>query len=947
LFLSCIIFRKRLSALIFLLPFYFVYAQDIHFDADSLILNRADRLFESGRFDSAVKFYVKYLSTFNQYKTQRSGVLDQKFKADYNRYLNILLRLGTSYNMISSPDNALFILKSGFSIADSGLAGGPVIKALLFYQIGNACLLKMDYQDAIRNYQKALVSDNNDIILAQKINQNLGGIFFFMEDYDNAIEHYQKALVAKPERMSEDPAKTVELLINIGSAYVEKNEFHKAMEYYSKAEKLFKRINTSDFQIYARLFLNLGNLLMKMNNPKPAYDQFMKAYQLYERNFPVTKEEMILLYSNIARFYQNQMTFDSTIIYLNLAISCIPGKSGRNLLVLSNLYHDMGETYGMQKNWKSALEYYQKALDLIISDDPDSLASSLVKTRNAGKILEIFRMRQDKAKTLYMLGLHERSDDLILQSFNEYLIAIDLANRINQKFGTEGPKLFFNESAKNLYDGALETGYFLLTHDHKELEEQLFLIAEKSRDKILFSVIMDNIAKSSSGIPDSLLNKEVKLDDEISFCIRNLWLNPVVIEKGNQDRYLFYLNRLIEDHWEIDSLAGQYMSSSPAYCKLREQEAVRSYSQIRQKLLSDEALIEYFIGDTNLFIFLARSDSLIIKRIPVASDFKNEISKFNKGTKVAEQQNFFESGYDLYCQLILPVKSSLNHIRKLIIIPDENLATIPFEALISDREKPTGNSTHNNHAFLINDFEICYHFSSALWFNSPLHPGISKKSLNYGGFAPVNFSFEKNANSTGKQKVPFTPLPFTKDEIQDVSDLIFKNGGTTHLFLDHNATEKNFRDHLEDYSIIHIATHSLINDQQPGLSGLVFFPDKNEDKGKSIFEELLFLDEVFNLRINADLLVLSACATGTGKITRSEGVLAMTRGFFTAGASNIIYTLWNVTDKHTRDFMVSFFKGILAGQTYSCALRNAKLEMISKPETSLPRLWAPYVLLGR
>jgi CHAT domain-containing protein len=73
----------------------------------------------------------------------------------------------------------------------------------------------------------------------------------------------------------------------------------------------------------------------------------------------------------------------------------------------------------------------------------------------------------------------------------------------------------------------------------------------------------------------------------------------------------------------------------------------------------------------------------------------------------------------------------------------------------------------------------------------------------------------------------------------------------------------------------------------------------------------------------------------------------MTRGFFTAGASNIVYTLWNVADKHTRDFMVSFFKGILAGQAYSSALRNAKLEMISKPETSLPRLWAPYVLLGQ
>lgn len=946
-FVTCKLFEKVLSVLAFLIPIHIINAQDIQINADSFNLNKAHRLFESGRYDSAVIFYEKYLSTLNPKQHPTSGISNQISQTDNRRYLTILLRLGTCYNMISSPDNALSVLNSGSSIADSGLACEPEIKALLFYQIGNACLLKMAYKDAIRNYQNALVSANNDIVLVQKINQNLGGIFFFMEDYDNAIEHYQKALITKPVRMSEDPTKTAELLINIGSAYVEKGEFHKAMEYYSKAEKLFKRIDTSDLQIYARLSLNLGNLHMKMNNPKPAYEQFMKAYQLYQRSFPVTKNEMILLYNNIAQFYQNQMTFDSAIFYLNLAISCIPDKSSRNLLVLSNLYLNIGETYGMQKNWNSALEYYQKALDLIISDDSNSLTSSVVKTRNAGKILEIFKMRHDKAKALYMIGLHERSDGAILQSFNEYLTAIDIANRINREFGNEGSKLLFNESAKDLYYGALETGYLLSTHDHKELEEQLFLIVEKSRDKILVSEIMDNIAKRSSGIPDSLLNKEKTLNDEISLCIKNLLIDPPVNGKGHQESYLYYLNKLIEYHREIDSLSGQYLHSSPAYCKLREQEAVRGYSQIRQKLMSDEALIEYFIGDTNLFIFLVKSDSLLIKRIPVSSDFKNGISKFNKDTKVAELQNFYESGHDLYCQLILPVKSSLNHIRKLIIIPDENLATIPFEALVINSAKPSNNSSYDNHSFLINDFEICYHFSSALWFNSSWQYGISQKSMSYAGFAPVNYSFEKNANSTGNQKVPFSSLPFTKDEIQDVSDLIFKNGGTTHLFLDHKATEKNFRDYLEDYSIIHIATHSTINDQQPGLSGLVFSPDKNEEKDKSIYEGLLFLDEVFNLRINADLLVLSACATGTGKITRSEGVLAMTRGFYTAGASNIVYTLWNVTDKHTRDFMVSFFKGILAGQTYSCALRNAKLEMISKPETSLPRLWAPYVLLGR
>jgi CHAT domain-containing protein len=288
----------------------------------------------------------------------------------------------------------------------------------------------------------------------------------------------------------------------------------------------------------------------------------------------------------------------------------------------------------------------------------------------------------------------------------------------------------------------------------------------------------------------------------------------------------------------------------------------------------------------------------------------------------------------------------LQGVRKLIIIPDENLATIPFEALVNEIGQTTNNSSHHP-SYLLNDFEINYQFSSSLWVNSRRADRIDLESLDYAGFAPVNFSFENIVNTHGKNEISFRSLPFSKEEITDISNLILKKGGETHLFLEKEATEKNFRCSPEKYSIIHIATHSLINDQQPGHSGLVFFPDQNEDKDMSTHEGVLYLEEIFKLRINPDLLVLSACATGAGKITRSEGVLAMTRGFFTAGALNIVYTLWNVTDKHTKDFMVSFFDGLLSGQTYSVALRNAKIKMINKPETSLPRLWAPYVLLGR
>ena len=932
--------------MVLLIAFHAINAQDAQFEADFVCLQKAHHLFESGHHDSAITYYEKYLSSFNQQQKPGYIIPEKIFKNNAKQYLGILLRLGTSYNLISAPDNALNVLNSGLMIAGTDFQGYSIMKPWYIYQIGNAWLLKMDYKYAIKSYQNALAITSNDIILVQKINQNLGGIFFFLEDYDKAIEHYQKALLSNTYGLYEDPVKVSELLINTGAAFAKKNDVHNAMEYYSRAEKLLMELNITD-RDYARLYLNLGNLLLKMNNPDAAYDHFMKASDLYHRNMPVKSDEMILIYTNIARFYKTRMLFDSTIHYLNLAVSCINKSSDKNPMVITNLYQQIGDIYGSQGHWKQSLEYYQKAFNMIEAVVSDSMKVTGFRMSNSAEILELFRIRQAIARALHMLGLMERSDDYILQSFHESLSVINLVKTINEEFGREGSKLLFNESVKNLYYNALESGYYLGKHGHPELLDQLFLIAEKSRNKILLSGIMDNIARRSSGIPDSLILKEQTLNDEISFCLRKLWLDPEENEEGIHDRYVYYLNRLIESHKEIDSLESKYKSSSPVYRKIKEQETVKEYGQLKRKLLPEEALLEYFIGDTSMFIFLLRPDSLIIKRITISSDFNDEILKFNKEIRIAEVKGLYESGYHLYSQLILPVRSSLVNVNKLIIIPDENLSTIPFEALVTESAKFQSKSFTDPHSFLINDFEICYHFSSTLWFNSATGKEFILKTIDYAGFAPVTFLSEKIGNLDTDNKSTFSSLPFSRNEIHDVSDLIRRNGEIAHVFIGHDATPERFRENLADQNIIHVATHSLISDEQPGLSGLVLAPDNHKGQKGSIYDGMIFLDEIFNLRINADLLVLSACATGSGKITRSEGVLAMTRGFFTAGASNIVYTLWNVTDKHTRDFMVTYFKGILAGQSFSAALRNAKIEMISKPETSLPRLWAPYVLLGK
>jgi CHAT domain-containing protein len=287
----------------------------------------------------------------------------------------------------------------------------------------------------------------------------------------------------------------------------------------------------------------------------------------------------------------------------------------------------------------------------------------------------------------------------------------------------------------------------------------------------------------------------------------------------------------------------------------------------------------------------------------------------------------------------------LNGIRRLIIIPDEELSLFPFETLIrkdstgAEVPEATGTNSSSLH-YLIRDFEIAYHLSAEAWYRDTANTGLLQTSYRFAGFAPVF------GNTPGKPG-SLNPLPFALKEVAGIAGLFGQVPGHQPVFLDTSATERNFRSYAPGNTHIHIATHSLISEGNPMNSALVFSisdsPAGQQDKN----DGLLHLDEVGNLQLDASLVVLSACATGEGKVTHTEGVLALTRGFYLAGAANVVYSLWNIPDHLTGDFMLSFYRSYFSGKSYSAALREVKLKMISRPETSLPYMWAGIVMLGK
>jgi CHAT domain-containing protein len=190
------------------------------------------------------------------------------------------------------------------------------------------------------------------------------------------------------------------------------------------------------------------------------------------------------------------------------------------------------------------------------------------------------------------------------------------------------------------------------------------------------------------------------------------------------------------------------------------------------------------------------------------------------------------------------------------------------------------------------------------------------------------------------------PLPATQTETEAIFRLYDNNNLKAKILLHKSANEEFIKaGGLSGYKILHFATHGFVNSEHPELSGILL---DQETSGAE--DGILYSGEIYNLKLNADLVVLSACETGLGKIQQGEGIIGLTRALLYAGTKNIIVSLWQVADQSTSDLMVDFYNNILnnkMAKSYSQSLRIAKLKMISDGNFQHPVYWSPFILIGK
>lgn len=972
----------------------------------------ANQYFELGK-----SFSTKALYDSSDYYFGKAGEIFNSLCSKYNQtdlWRSLIAcsnKIGWNLIWQEKPKESHDLLEKNLMLAIDKLGNNDIETAQTYNNLATACWRLADYELALNQYQKSLAILNSlfgdeDIKVANSYT-NIGNVYADMGNYEKSLELQIKALDILIKLKGLDNIDLASLYNNIGLTYKDFGDLHKALEYnnqgltlrlkhlaenhpaisssynnlgniyfglkrydesiqmHQKALKIRKLKTGEENPLVAASYNNIGNAFFRKEDYDSAMTMYQKSLSIKEKVLIPDHPDIAVSYINIGSVYSVKNDFANSLKYHNLALSLRKRVLGEKHPLTAGDYLNIAEVYLKKKDFDSSLYYCQKSICSLVSDFEDTSENNNPELRgilSPRKLLDALSLKAD----VYH-AISQKTDLASLQkSFDTYNLAIELVDKIRTGYSAEESRLLLSEGIGPVYEKAIDVCFDLFnTTRLLEFKERAFYFIEKSKAAVLQFALSESKAKSFSDLSPEKLEKEKKLKSALAFYETSLLKEQNKKTSIDSIKISDYKQELFSLNYEYEALIKDLERTNPKYFKLKYYSNTKSVSDIQSSLDKITALVEFFIGDSTIYIALITIDEFELFRLSKPVNFELMIEELVTSIIKSDNKKYISSANKLTDLLITPLYPEIQNRYKLIIIPHDVLFKIPFEALFTKSENETKDFTGLN--YLVKDFDITYHYSATLYVTSLKEKNeITNKRIttkNFVGFAPVfpknnqigltisniNSSLLATDDNTLRSVFvdgkTFDELKFSKWEVNSIIDLFFKNKpneiNTAYFYSD--ASEENFKSNIREYKIVHIASHSFMNEEQPALSGVIFAqPTDSGFAGDGI----LYTSETYNLNLNAELVVLSSCESGVGKLFRGEGMIALTRGFLYSGASNIIFSLWKIPDKHTSELMVEFYKQMISGKTYSESLRSAKLKMIGNQLTARPRSWSGFLLIG-
>ncbi|MFW6129500.1 MAG: CHAT domain-containing protein, partial [Candidatus Aminicenantaceae bacterium] len=640
-------------------------------------------------------------------------------------------------------------------------------------------------------------------------------------------------------------------------------------------------------------------------------DYFNQCLELIKKT--ENKKIEIKVLNNIGTVYSDLEDYQQALQYFQLGYK--KAEEIQDEEAMSILLNNMGIVHFNQGNYEESTKYYQKAIDLALEI-------------RGGQILWEAYLELGKAYT------KQKQYEKALESFKN---SISIIEDIRSRIKLEELKASYLGTDKRIQ--AYHNLIHLLVHLHRSNPEkgfhsEAFNYLERAKARAFLDRLEISQVNISTGVNFKLQNREKELMKEIS----GLYTKLLAAELTPQEKHKIQ-EKLKSYEDKLETLKREIRTNSPAYADLKYPETITLQETQKNILDKKTAFFAYSIGEEYSYLFVITKNNLNIFPIPPRNKLQDQISDYLK--VISDKENHdLQPGYDLYCSLVRPgLKKNL---KNLIFVPDDILHFLPFEALITREKKKD---------WLIEKYRIAYVPSISSYREILQHKKMNKKDppMNILAFGDPFFGHletEENGgdifqNFYSSTAFNFSRLKYSGHEIQGIGSLFKRK--KTKFFLRNEATEEQLKEHnLADYKIIHFATHSLIDDQKPARSSIVLSLDEDPKE-----DGFLQMREVYNLELNADLVVLSACQTGLGQFIKGEGIEGLNRAFFYAGSSAVLMSLWSVNDQASSQLMERFYYHLRSSESIMDALRKTKLEMISSETLSHPFYWAGFIVSGK
>ncbi|GAA5522683.1 CHAT domain-containing protein [Aliifodinibius salicampi] len=789
--------------------------------------------------------------------------------------------------------------------------------AITLNNIGNIYEALLLYDQALEYYNRSLdlQEDIGNAHSLYSVYSSIAGVQFSLGNYDQALVSHQKSL--ELARQTGTPSSIASALNNIGLLYKRLGEYDKALDYYQQS--LAMKDDMTSPQSIAVTTKNLGMLLWEQGKTEKAAEHYREAMELRKQvgnpyDIASSLNTMVTLELENKNFeqaweyaYQIQQIGDSTDSYS----------------ILEDAATYAGHIHEAQGKDREALQHFKKA---------HAYSQFLPENKQLASLQNLARQ------------YHKMNSDSAL-IYGQQVIDIIENNRSRAGSVSELKTGYFQKHS----DFYIELASWVL--QYKKDTSRAFELVEQAKARAL----RDDLAKARQNI-DQQLPEEVRVErNEKRNTIDSLYTQLDITSDLQEQSQI---NQTIQTaELELAAYENELAEQYPVIQKVQSSEAI-NLEQAQSLIDENTAVLQYAISDKDLLIFLICQDDVQLKRVPIAegqsidSTLTQQVAGFRDAIlSNAPKETLQKHSKKLFGTLIQPFQQQLKNYEQLIVVPDGALAYMPFEAILQ------------NNRYLVEDYHIKYVPSlTTLTLLDQSRPEKQNDLLAVAGSQFNENTSEVSLNSTGR----LTSLPSTNMEVDSIASHFQQKA----ILKDDLVTEQNLKNRLREnsYQYVHLATHGIIDESQPGRSGLAL-SSGDEITPSSIEDGMLRSSEIFGLNINSDMVVLSACNTGLGKVVKGEGMLGMQRSFFFAGASTVVVSLWNVYDRSTASLMNEFYKALLNEEMQESwmdtalrwigwdeslpfglkapAMRQAKLQMINHPLFNHPVYWAPFIVVGR